>query len=156
MAKNSGDNGENTRLRTRSDQHVVAGRRGPLSALTEDALERICDRIEAGESADGAARSEDITPDTLDTQRRAHPEIDHRVQRSLAVLEAKLLAEGSDGSRSSRSTLWQQWRLERLRPKAYHLPSRVETSGPDGAPAQMRVSISIDETRALARDGDDT
>jgi hypothetical protein len=112
----------------------------------------IAAHIEQGTPMEPACVLEGVSPETVrDAIDRADPDADV-IQRARAALEAKLcrdaVALAAEGTPIANSA---GWMLERIAPKRWHLPSKVEVSGPEGGPTQAEVKITLADAVAGAR-----
>jgi hypothetical protein len=112
----------------------------------------IAARIEAGTPMEPACVLEGVSIETVrDAIDRADPDADVIV-RARAALEARLVTQAVElASAGTPVASSAGWLLERIAPKRWHLPSKVEVSGPEGGPTQAEVRITLADAVAGAR-----
>lgn len=117
----------------------------------QDHAAAIAAHIEGGSPFEPACVLEGVSFEAVrDALARQDPDADC-IARARASLEIQLAREAREHARNGTPLASSAgWMLERIAPKRWHLPSKVEVSGPEGGPVVSEQKIAT-EAELVAR-----
>ncbi len=123
------------------------------TAITPTKVAAVCEMLGKAVPFTTACWNSGVSPYSVRTAARNDATIAAMLAAARAEGELQLIEQHRTLALAGGRTTGIEWLLERLYPQRWHLASRVEVSGRDGAPieTQATVQLTVDEAVRIAR-----